>query len=127
MCNVTLVFPESSNRSSARRLVRIRYLEACLQRIARRLGWLNRDEAVRLTHFQRGTGKTFEEAAVEASRLKPAHLEVLIAIQLDPPEFLAKRLVQGGVLSDAEAAIELKAYYDAIGVRRPAAAMAMAR
>ena len=99
----------------------------CLQRIARRLGWLNRDEAVRLTRFQRGTGKTFEEAAVEASRLKPAHLEVLIAIQLDPPEFLAKRLVQGGVLSDAEAASELKAYYEAIGVRRPATATAMAR
>src|SRR5262245_28165903 len=108
------------NRVTARRVAAAddrRGSRMCLQRLARRFGWLNREQAVRLAQTQRREGKSFIEAAAGPDGLEQRQLWTLIACRQDPPEFLARRLVRTGILSVADAESELAAYYDRIGAR----------
>jgi diguanylate cyclase (GGDEF)-like protein len=100
---------QADNRRAAR---------PCLQRIARKIGWLSREQAVHTTRLQRREGKTFMEAALLSTRFQATHVWTLIAVQQDPPEFLARRLVKSGILSEGEARLELQAYYQWIGATK---------
>jgi diguanylate cyclase (GGDEF)-like protein len=109
------------NRVTARKVAAAddrRAPRPCLLRVARRLGWVSRPDAVRLAQAQRREGKTFEEVAVGPNGLQPDQLWTLIACRQGPPEFLASQLVRTGILSAAEAQQELAAYYEWIGSRR---------
>ncbi len=90
----------------------------CLQRVARRFGWLTRDEAIRITRAQRYDGRTFEEAARECCDLRPDQIWAMIACRQEPPEHVARRVAKSGLLTEAEARHELKAYYESLGARR---------
>jgi diguanylate cyclase (GGDEF)-like protein len=91
-----------------------------LQRVARRLGWLSREDAIRLSHAQRFDGLLFEDAVRELGCLEGDQYFALIACRHEPPEFVAKRLIRTGLMSEAEARRELRAYYEwlseAVGV-----------
>ena len=90
----------------------------CLQRVARQVGWLSRDNAIKLVQVQRQDGRPFAEAALMMGLFQPGHLCTLVAVQQDPPEFIARQLVRAGILSEAEARIELQTYFQWLGLRR---------
>ncbi|WP_029629722.1 sensor domain-containing diguanylate cyclase [Zavarzinella formosa] len=90
----------------------------CLQRVARQVGWLSRENAIKLTRAQREDGRLFDEAVLTMGLFQQGHLCTLIAIQQDPPEFIVRRLVKAGVMSEGESRIELQTYYQWLGLRR---------
>lgn len=90
----------------------------CLQRVARRVGWLNRENAMRMAHVQRQDGRTFDDAALMLGLFQQGHLCTLIAIQQDPPEFIIKRLLKAKVMSEGEAKLEYHTYCQWLGLSR---------
>lgn len=90
----------------------------CLQRVARQVGWLSRENAIKLVQVQRQDGRPFAEAALMMGLFQPGHLCTLVAVQQDPPEFIVRQLVRAGILSEGEARIELQTYYQWLGLRR---------
>lgn len=89
----------------------------CLQRIARRLGWLSREEAIRLSRAQRIDGQLFEEAARSRRLLDQHQIWSIIACRIDPPEYIARRLAKSGALSESDARRALTDYYESLGAR----------
>jgi hypothetical protein len=88
-----------------------------LQRIARKLNWLSRDEACELARIQRMLRRPFGEIVLQHGYLKQADLWVLFAIQHEQPEHLARQIVDGGLLGTREMSDELEAYYLMIASR----------
>jgi diguanylate cyclase (GGDEF)-like protein len=83
-----------------------------LQRVARKLGWLSREDAIRVAHAQRFDGLLFEDAIREMGCLEMEQYYVLLACRQEVPELLARRLVRIGLLTEVAARRELKAYYE---------------
>ncbi|MCX7665950.1 MAG: GGDEF domain-containing protein [Gemmataceae bacterium] len=83
----------------------------CLQRLARRLQWITREQAIELTHLQRKEKYTFARAVLEKGILTKDELIMLVNLRQEPPEPLAKTLVREGRLSEGDALMALASYY----------------
>ncbi len=100
------IHTETPQKGFARRPVRL-----CLQRLARRLRWITREQAVELTHLQRQEKRSFISAVLEKGFLSKDELVLLVNLRQDPPEPFAKYLVRIGRLSEGDALMALASYY----------------
>ncbi len=80
-------------------------------RLVQRLGWLKAAHRREIVCEQRSSGRRFDEIASERCLLAHDQLPTLLALQLEPPEYLAANLVKQGILSRAAVREKLRTYY----------------
>lgn len=85
-----------------------------ISRIARRLGWLSREEVASVLREQRKTRRPFVEIAQEKGLLSEEEILGLLAIQRESPEDVADRLVQLEVFSPEQRDREVRRYYETL-------------
>ncbi|HKI38644.1 MAG TPA: HDOD domain-containing protein [Gemmataceae bacterium] len=83
-------------------------------RLLRRLGWITPRRLRRVLRDQRKNRRTFAESALALRYLTAAQVQVLLALQSEPPEALAAGLVDVEALTEGQARAEVTAFYEAL-------------
>jgi diguanylate cyclase (GGDEF)-like protein len=83
-------------------------------RLARRLGWVKPRQLRRLLRDRHKNRRSFAESALALGYLTEAQAHILLALRREPPEDLARGLVEIEALSEDEARAELAAFYEAL-------------
>ncbi len=107
-------FLASRGRVTEEQFLRARPMSSALQsigRLARRLGWMDRESLQEVLRAQRQSKDLFGVIALRRGFLTEQQVHGLLALQREPPEAMAEALTEQNVLTAAAAQGELQAYY----------------